>query len=216
VVGEGCVAQLRRHPVKSLQGERLEVAAVDLRGVIGDRSWGIRDAVSGALLSAKREPRLLLATAVVRGEGVVVTTPDAGPSVGRAADEALSGLVGRPVRVDLAPAVGPAFVDEAPLHLLTLAALGEWDVRRFRPNVLLDTELDLDELVGERLAIGAVVVELLKRTRRCGMTTAEQPGLPKDRDVLRTLARERDVCQGVYARVVATGRVAVDDAVRVT
>jgi uncharacterized protein len=216
VVGEGCVAQLWRHPVKSMQGERLDAVAVDRRGVIGDRAWGVRDIASGTLLSAKRDPRLLLAAAAARGEGVVVTTPRSAAATGRAADQALSELGGRPVRVDVAPAVGPAFVDEAPLHLLAVSALGSWDVRRFRPNVLLETALRLEEMVGERLAIGAVVVEVLKRTRRCAMTTAEQPGLPKDVGVLRTLARERDLCQGVYARVVAGGLIAVDDAIRVT
>jgi MOSC domain-containing protein len=216
VVGEGFVAQLWRHPVKSLQGERLDAVTVDSRGVIGDRAWGVRDIASGTLLSAKRDPRLLLASAAVRGEGVVVSTPPSAAATGRAADAALSELAGRPVRIEVAPAVGPAFVDEAPLHLLAVSSLGTWDVRRFRPNVLLDTALELDDMIGERLAIGAVVVEVRKRTRRCAMTTAEQAGLPKDVGVLRTLAREQDLCQGVYARVVTSGRIAVDDAIRVT
>lgn len=208
--------QLWRHPVKSLQGQSLGAVTADGRGVVGDRAWGVRDTSTGTLLSAKRHPRLLLASAAVRGEGVVVSTPEAGCVVGAAADAALSALVGRSVHVDVAPSTGPAFVDDSALHLLTASALGDWDVRRFRPNVLLDTPLDLDELVGERMAIGSVVVEVLKRTRRCGMTTAEQPGLAKDVGVLRTLARDRELCQGVYARVVASGRIAVDDAIRVT
>jgi uncharacterized protein len=216
VSGEGRVAQLWRHPVKSLQGERLDRVTVHARGVVGDRAWGVRDESSGALLSAKRDPRLLMAAAAVRGEGVVVSTPAAGPTSRVAADAALSALVGRPVRIEIAPAVGPAFVDEAPLHLLAVSALRQWDVRRFRPNVLLATGLDLDELVGERLALGSVVIEIVKRTRRCGMTTAEQPGLPKDVGVLRALAREQDLCQGVYARVITPGRIATDDAIRVT
>lgn len=208
--------QLWRHPVKSLQGERLDAVAVAGRGVVGDRGWGVRDCGSGALLSAKREPQLLLAAAAVGGEGVVVSLPDGVGRVGREADEAMLELLGRPVAIEVAPAVGPAFVDDAPLHLLTVAALGSWDVRRFRPNVLLDTPLDLDDLVGERLAIGGVVVTIDKRTRRCAMTTAEQPGLRRDVGVLRTLARERQLCQGVYARVVRPGRIAVNDSVRVT
>lgn len=214
--GDGRVAQLWRHPVKSLQGERLGRVEVDARGVVGDRAWGVRDASNGALLTAKRDPRLLMATAAVRGEGVLVTAPGGGASAGGDADAVLSSLVGRPVRLEIAPAVGPAFVDEAPLHLLAVSALRDWDVRRFRPNVVLDTALDLDALVGERLAIGTVVVDVVKRTRRCAMTTAKQPGLPKDVGVLRTLAREQELCQGVYARVVAPGRIAANDAIRVT
>jgi uncharacterized protein len=216
VSGEGRVAQLWRHPVKSLQGERLDRVAVDARGVVGDRAWGVRDGSSGALLTAKRDPSLLMAAAEVRGEGVAVTTHAAGATVGADADAALSSLVGRPVWVAAAPAVGPSFVDEAPLHLLAVSALGRWDVRRFRPNLLLDTRLHLDELIGARLAVGSVVVEIVKQTRRCAMTTTEQPGLPKDVGVLRALAREQELCQGVYAYVVTPGRIATDDAIRVT
>ncbi len=212
----GRVAQLWRHPVKSLQGERLSAVEVDSRGVLGDRAWGVRDDATGALLSAKREPRLLMAAAAVRGEGVVVTGPDRRSRPGGAAGALLSELLGRPVHVELAPAVGPVFVDDSPLHLLTERSLGDWDVRRFRPNVVLATGWDLDELVGERLAFGSVVVEIQARTRRCGMTTAAQPGLPKDVGVLRTLARERSLCHGVYARVVTPGRIRIDDAIRVT
>jgi uncharacterized protein len=190
-------------PCQVAAGERLCAVAVDSRGVIGDRAWGVCDIASGALLSAKRDPRLLLATASARGEGVVFASLPSAAATGRAADDALSELAGRPVRIEVAPTVGPAFVDEAPLHLLAVSALGGWDVRRFRPNVPLDTALELDDMIGERLAIGEVVVEVLKRTRRCAMTTARQPGLPKDVGVLRTLAREQDPCQGVYARVVS-------------
>jgi uncharacterized protein YcbX len=216
VRGHGVVAQLWRHPVKSLQGESLEATVVSDRGLIGDRAWGVRDTASGALLSAKREPRLLMAAAEVRGEGVVVTVDGQPELVGAAADEALSELLGRSVHIELAPPVGPAFVDEAPVHLLTVEALGSWDVRRFRPNLLLDVAVDLDDLIGRRISMGTVVVEVDKRTRRCAMTTAAQPGLPKDVGVLRALARERDLCQGVYARVVRPGRIGPGDAIRVT
>jgi len=216
VRGQSGVAQLWRHPVKSLQGERLETVTIDSRGVVGDRAWGVRDVATGALLSAKRDPRLLLASARVRGESVVVAAPGTGPAVGTAAEAALSDLVGRPVRIELAPEVGPQYVDEAAVHLLTVEALGSWDVRRFRPNILLDTSLDLDELVGERITVGSAVLEIDKRTRRCAMTTAEQPGLAKDVGVLRTLARHRQLCHGVYAHVVTPGRIGAGDAIRVT
>lgn len=210
----GSVAGVWRHPVKSLQGQPVSSAVITARGLVGDRDWGVRDVATGALLSAKREPRLLLASATTAGEGLVVRLPGGGPLTGRAADRALSDLLGRPVVIDRAPAIGPAYVDAAPLHLLTVAALGSWDVRRFRPNLVLDGGLDLDELAGTRLAIGGLVVEVTKRTKRCGMTTAEQPELAKDVGVLRTLARERDLRLGVYADVVTAGTVAVGDPVR--
>lgn len=39
----GSVIELRRYPVKSLAGETLTVAAVDERGLDGDRRWAVTD-----------------------------------------------------------------------------------------------------------------------------------------------------------------------------
>lgn len=208
------IGGLWRHPVKSLQGEPVDSVLVTAGGVVGDRAWGVRDTASGVVLSAKREPRLLLAAATVAGEGVAVTIPRQREWHGVAADGALSTWLGREVRIEPAPET--PYVDEAHLHLLTGAELGEWDVRRFRPNVLVDGVDALDDLVGERLALGSsVVVEVVKRTKRCAMPAMAQPGLAKDVDVSRTLARERDLQLGVYARVVTVGTLAVGAPVRV-
>jgi uncharacterized protein YcbX len=130
---------------------------------------------------------------------------------GARADAAITEFLGRPVTVTRAPDDGPAYVDEADLHLLTVAALGAWDVRRFRPNLLLDTRVDLDDALGYRVRLGSVTLEVTKRTKRCAMTTCAQPGLPKDVGVLRSLAHERDLRQGVYARVVTPGRITLGD-----
>jgi uncharacterized protein YcbX len=204
---------LWRHPVKSLQGEPMDFAFVTAAGMVGDRAWAVRDVGSGAVLSAKREPRLLLATATVAGEGVAVAIPRQRDRRGPAADGALSGWLGREVTIELA-AQSP-YVDEAQLHLVTRAELGEWDVRRFRPNVVVDGVDDLNDFVGERLALGpSVVVEIVKRTKRCAMPTMAQPGIGKDREVLRTLARERELRLGVYARVVTVGTLTVGATVR--
>jgi uncharacterized protein YcbX len=71
------VTRLGRYPVKSFQGETIEAADVDQRGVPGDRRWAVIDPASGKALSAKREPRLLDAAAVTQPDGtVVVTLPD--------------------------------------------------------------------------------------------------------------------------------------------
>jgi uncharacterized protein YcbX len=198
------ITGLWRHPVKSLQGEPVDVVTLGHSGVVGDRAWAVRDVASGAVLSAKREPRLLLAAARVRGEGVLVAAPAESEADGADVDRRLSAWLDRAVRLDLAP--DTAYVDEAHLHLLCAAELGEWDVRRFRPNVVVGGVATLEELVGERLALGrSAVVEVVKRTKRCAMPTMRQPGIDKDVDVLRTLARGRDLRLGVYARVVSPG-----------
>jgi uncharacterized protein YcbX len=201
------VGGLWLHPVKSLQGHPVATSLVGPAGVIGDRAFGIRDVTTGALLSAKKEPRLLRATARMEGEGVVVTVPGAGSAGGDAASPLLSQWLGRPVAVEMTSAM--PYVDEAHLHLVGRGELGEWDPRRVRANVVVDGARDLDDLVGWRLRLGDVVVDVYKRTKRCGMPTMQQPGITKDTTVLRTLARDRDLRLGVYARVVTPGRLAV-------
>lgn len=127
------------------------------------------------------------------------------------------------------------FQDVAPITLLTTASLaamaqhhpdGDWDPARFRSNILVDVEgaeLVEDAWVGHRIEIGDVVLEVSAPTPRCVMTTLPQRGLPRDRGILRTVAREnmqefvglgRWACLGVYANVVTPGEIALDAPVR--
>lgn len=126
------------------------------------------------------------------------------------------------------------FQDVAPLTLLTTASLrtakalhpdGDWDERRFRATVLIDTDGDgfpEQDWVGRRLTIGDVEVDVSAPTPRCVMVTLPQQDLPSDEGVLRTLARHNRVdvlgsgryaCLGAYASVVRPGRVATGDTV---
>ena len=118
-----------------------------------------------------------------------------------------------------------SFNDGHPVHLLTTASLraagalhpnGAWDVRRFRPNVLVDVDGDAfveDEWTS--VTIGDVVLEVYKRTTRCAMTARSQPGLADDLGVPRALARNRNAKLGVYARVTTAGTIAPGDRVSV-
>ena len=120
--------------------------------------------------------------------------------------------------------VGYSFVDESPLHLLsTVDLVGlrderpdlDWDVRRFRPNVVIDVALGA-LTPGRRLRLGAVEVEITDGCSRCVMTTRPQPGgLERELDILRHVAREHNGVLGARARVVTPGRVHLGDAVSV-
>ena len=57
------VSALFRYPVKSMQGEPLDSAEVGTHGIVGDRQWGLLDLDTGLMLTARREPALLMATA---------------------------------------------------------------------------------------------------------------------------------------------------------
>ena len=63
------VLELWRYPVKSLQGERLEVATVTTAGIEGDRRFALFDIDTGFGLTARRVPELLFAAARLRDRG---------------------------------------------------------------------------------------------------------------------------------------------------
>src|SRR6202007_2453229 len=100
-------------------------------------------------------------------------------------------------------------------HLSRHQRATEWDVRRFRPNIVIDGDTDLPFVENSwnncELAIGdGVVVTLGPATPRCVMTTLAQAAMPRDLSVLRTLAREnrqeipeygRWACLGTYGSV---------------
>src|SRR3712207_1409873 len=49
----GSVASVWRYPVKSMQGEELNGAAITERGVLGDRAYAVLDRATGHIASAK-------------------------------------------------------------------------------------------------------------------------------------------------------------------
>ena len=239
-----------RHPVKSLRGEALEAAVIDADGLRGDRCWGIREDASGKILTARREPRLLLGDASLGDDGepvLVLPTGAACHGPGPETDAALSAWLERPVALVGAPGAPggraeffadatddtseaiewtmPAgrFVDAMPLLVLSTASLGagaglypggDWDVRRFRPNLLVEAEGDgwvEDGWCGRTLRIGAVEVTPRQPCTRCTMVTRPQPELERDLDIYKTLARHHDGHFGVWTTVDTPGTVRVGD-----
>ena len=236
--GDRAVVQLWRYPVKSLQGERVEDVEVGAEGFVGDRAFGIVDDETGLVLTARREPRLLLAGARFGADGdVTLTLP--GGTIARD-DAALSSWLGRPVhlqhadpdragRYEIALDIehedtaewyawdGPpgAFHDSSRtrVSLVSEATMRAWDPRRFRANVVLSGS-DEEALVGTAVRVGSAVLAVGKEIDRCVMVTRPQPGgIERDLDVLRTIIRERAGNLGIGALVTTAGRVSVGDPV---
>ncbi len=121
---------------------------------------------------------------------------------------------------------GP-FFDAFPLLLLTrssLESLGqaaapdiEMDVRRFRPNVLIETAepgpFPEQDWIGRRVRIGGAIVSIHSACIRCVMTTHGFADVPKDARVMRALVREAEGNLGVYAIVDEPGKVQRGDLV---
>jgi uncharacterized protein YcbX len=120
------------------------------------------------------------------------------------------------------------FFDLATIHVLTTATInqlrelypeGRFEVRRFRPNIVVraddvDAEFVESKWVGQELRVGdEVVLEITDHCPRCVMTTLPQGDLPKDSGILRTAARHNDIHVGVYAEVRRAGTVRRGDAV---
>jgi uncharacterized protein YcbX len=121
------------------------------------------------------------------------------------------------------------FFDCAVLHLLTTATLdrlrelypqGRFEVRRFRPNVVVETSNRVkdfveDAWIGQTVRIGdEVQLAITGPCPRCVMTTLAQGDLPKDSGILRTAAQHNQVNVGVFASVLRGGRVRRGDAIR--
>jgi uncharacterized protein len=102
----GRVAELWRHPVKSMEGERIEAAEVGALGIPGDRAWAVRDERRGGIRGAKKIADLMRCKARLSAEpkdGEIppaeITLPDGSRVSIDAADAAqrVSKAVGTPV-----------------------------------------------------------------------------------------------------------------------
>jgi MOSC domain-containing protein len=135
------------------------------------------------------------------------------------------------------PVPAGSFFDVFPLSVMTtstLARLNElrpqsrFEPRRFRMNVIVSTGRPgfvENDWVGHELGLGnGARLNVALLDPRCVMTTLAQDELPKDSEVLRTLARQnrldvaggRYPCAGVYATVESTGTIRAGDGVSLT
>jgi len=148
----------------------------------------------------------------------------------READEPLPGIL------DNFPSAAAEFVVMpgtfflvTPFHLLTTGSLAwmkainpsaDWQSRRFRPNVLVDTgnghgPVEQD-WIGQQIVMGdTAAVACVDATPRCGAITRAQAELPADKTMLRTVVKHGDQNCGVYGETVIAGQIRVGDAVYV-
>jgi len=129
-----------------------------------------------------------------------------------------------------------AFFDYGCMHLIASSTLnhlqkmypkGRFDVRRFRPNLVIDTTAEAfieNSWVGRTVMIGnAVVLKVSIPCPRCISVTLAQDDLPRDPSILRAIAEQNmcDLgdfgnlpCAGVYAEVIKTGHIQCGDTLR--
>jgi uncharacterized protein YcbX len=241
----GTIREVRRYPVKSMQGESLSRSLVGKNGVHGDRAYAVRDESVGRIQGGKQLPVLMQCAASFTAEPresrvppASVTLPDGTRTRTDAPDvnERLSALLGGPMALfglDASPnptAKTPGtYFDAYPIHLVTTATLSylgsmnpaaRFDVRRFRPNFVVETpvgETGLVEVswVGKIVRLGEVSLEIVGDCPRCSMTIQAVGELPQDPSVLRTIVQVAAENVGVYAKVKTPGTVSVGDPVTI-
>lgn len=118
------------------------------------------------------------------------------------------------------------FVDLLPLLVVTTASLdagralhpdGDWDVRRFRPNLVVHADGDgfvEDAWAGRAVRIGEVELDAVAPCSRCTMVIRPQPGgIDRDPDIYRTLAAHHGGTLGMWCSVRTPGTIRVGDEV---
>lgn len=129
------------------------------------------------------------------------------------------------------PVPDGTLLDITPVHAIasvTLAACAaarpdlDWDVRRFRPNLVLDVDIEPFEeqrWTGREVAVGSTVLRASGPMVRCAMPLRAQPGgLGKEPGIFRALSElntEFPNHLGICLDVVEPGRIEVGDDITV-
>ena len=123
------------------------------------------------------------------------------------------------------------YFDAFPIDVLTTSSIrhlqrhlpdANLDVRRFRPNFLVDDGGASDTLrerewVGQIISVGPVVLEAIMECPRCTIIAAKQAGgIERNSTITRAIVREMQQLMSVYCNVRTIGTVAVGDRVIIT
>lgn len=231
----GHVAQLNRFPVKSMAGEQMTIAEVDWQGIEGDRQYAFMRSANGTRfpwLTAREVPAMVLHSARFadpakpKTSAVLVETPD-GATLSLH-DPLLRGhleaAAGEPAAL-IQSARGiydamPISVQTSGGHARVEAAHGcALDPRRFRANILVESELPATEWQGLRLAFGndedGALLQMADPIPRCVLITIDPDTGAKEPRVLRTVAQAFGNAYGLYGTPARPGLIRLGDPVRV-
>ncbi len=233
----GRVCEITRYPVKSMAGSATESAVLGWHGLAGDRRFGFRrvgDTSGFPWLSASRLPELVRYQPV----GLDESTGEPLPTHVRTPTGTLLELESAELQTEIAERfrsgvelmkMKHGIFDEGAvsvISLATIAGLGreaglDLDRRRFRANLVLETERDEpfleDGWVGGTLVFGEreprPAVSVTQCDERCMMVNLDPETAAQDARVLKTVVRLNQNNAGVYATVVRCGTIRVGDRV---
>jgi len=239
----GRIGSIWHYSVMGLQGEQLNSVAVLELGVKGDRRYALYDKRAQGVIDVTRwsydwgettaVPNMLELQAHILSDfsSVLLTLLD-GTKIASNDPRlcsVLSDFLGREVTLIELPSI---MDDKAKrgraIHLITTSSLselrrscplGNFDPRRFRPNIVIETIDDIvgfaeESWVGKTIQIGEeVMLRIEKPTDRCVMTTMKQGEISYDSRILETLAQNHGIL-GVLCRVTSPGIIQVADTAR--
>jgi uncharacterized protein len=229
----GHVEAIFRYPVKSMAGERLEVAHLGWHGLEGDRRMALRrmEDLSGfPWLSASKLPDLLRFAPHRRDHSASedlpthVRTPDGAelPVFGEELASEVGRRLGAPVQM---MQLNHGIFDEASISVIAVDTVSEIcrlaghgpDVRRFRPNVVVRLRRSgaflENEWVGGVLSFGegddAPAVAVTMRDLRCSIVNLDPDSARSAPEVMKAVVRANQNTAGIYATVTRVGRLVV-------
>ena len=226
----GHVEAIFRYPVKSMGGERLEVANLGWHGLEGDRRLAFRrieDRSGFPWLTASKLPELLLFAPLRREGGDLPThirTPNGEelPAFGEDLATEVGRRCGAPVKM---MHLRHGIFDEACIsviasdtaHEITRLAGVSPDIRRFRPNVVVRLlragPFQEDEWLGGMLSFGegddAPAIAVTMRDERCSMVNLDPDSARSAPEVMKAVVRVNENTAGIYGAVTRIGQLAV-------
>ena len=204
------VSQLWRYPVKSLRGEALASAVVTRDGIAGDRLVHVAGP-RGPLTGRTRHGLLSLeASTGATGQPLVGgfpwSTDEAAALVAERAGEG----------AHLVANASPARFDILNLLVATDTAVSAFghDVRRLRPNLVIDGVEDETTWPGQALEIGDVLIGIHSLRARCVVTSIDPETGAQDLDVFRRIRREFGGELALNSWVIRPGTIRVGDVAR--
>jgi len=233
----GHVEAIFRYPVKSMRGERLEVARLGWHGLDGDRRLAFRriDDRSGfPWLTASKLPDLLLFAPHRREVGAQgdlpthVRTPDGTemPVFGEDLATEVGRRHGAPVQM---MRLNHGIFDEASISVITFDTVREIgrlagrspDVRRFRPNIVVRSLRSIpfqeDEWLGGVLSFGegdeGPAITVTMRDVRCSMVNLDPDSATPAPEVLKAVVRANQNNAGIYGTVTRSGGLAAGQSI---
>jgi len=233
----GRIRELVRYPIKSMAGVATESALLGFHGLDGDRRFAFRrlgDDSGFPFLTASRYPELLLYHPFGLDESSGEPLPthvrtSAGTDLELRSPELGSEISTRSgISVELMKFKHGIFDDASisVISLATIAGIGratglELDRRRFRANILLETEdtatFHEDGWVGGTLVFGEgesmPAVSVTMRDLRCVMVNIDPDTASQDARVMKTVVGLNANNAGVYGTVVRSGTIHVGQSV---